>query len=87
MRKHAGWKEGMTVYVRWPLGLRQCTLSRLRDADDGTQDFSVPPGMVRVHMPGQGAHNVPWALVSSSLELGAKETCVTPASTDQRRRQ
>jgi len=73
MRKRAGWTEGMTVYVRWHDGLRQCTLSRLRDADDGSQDLSVPPGLVRVRMPGDGAHDVPWALVSSSLELGAKE--------------
>lgn len=72
-RTHAGWTEGMTVYVRWHDGPRQCTLSRLRDADDGTQDLSVPPGMARVRMPDLGTHDVPWALVSSSLELGAVE--------------
>lgn len=71
MRSYAGLTEGMTVYVRWHGGLRPCTLSRLRDADDGTQDLSVPPGMARVHMPGDGDRDVPWALVSSSLETGS----------------
>lgn len=70
-RSMAGWTEGMTVYVRWNGEFRQATLRRLRDADDGSQDLSVPPDMVRVHFPGShdGAHNVSWDNVRSELEF------------------
>lgn len=72
-RSYAGWTEGMTVYVRWHDGLRQGALSSLREADDGSRDLSVPPGTVRIRLAELGAYNVPWALVSSSPELGAVE--------------
>lgn len=70
-RQHAGWIEGMPVYVRWAGNLRQGTLARLRDADDGTQDISVAPGTVRVYFRGDGERNVPWLDVRSTNEHGS----------------
>ena len=66
LRTYAGWYEGMTVYVRWAGSFCTGTLTHLRDADDGSQDLSVPPGKVRVYFPG-GAHNVDWSDVRSDL--------------------
>lgn len=70
-RDFSGWTEGMTVYVRWNDSIRQGTLSRLRHADDGSQDLSVPPGTVRVYFVGNGCSNVEWSRVWSSLELAS----------------
>jgi hypothetical protein len=68
----AGWREGGQIFVWWSGVVRPATLTRLRQADDGSFDLSVPPGTVRVRFhdkPQDGNHNIEWERVRSDSTL------------------
>ena len=61
--------EGGKVFVRWCDRVRPATVQRLRQADDGSRDLTVPPGHVRVRFqdePQDGEHNVHLKHVSAT---------------------
>ena len=61
-------KTGNTAYVLWHDGIRVGTVTAVRE-----HDYSVPPGCVRVNLPGPalGRYNLPTDRVYSDLALAA----------------
>ena len=61
---------GMTVYVFWHDGVRQATVSGIRE-----HDRSVRPGCLRVYLPGPalGRYDIPFERVRSDFSLATAD--------------